>query len=93
MTDVVAGLDIWETKVALVMANASGTNAHRSVEPTDSTTGTNETTDDLVTYYGLAAQLERMLREALIKTGEPRLKAIGVVSWPNSRPSTPFLQD
>ena len=73
VTDVVAGLDIGGTKGTLFLANASDTNVHRSVEPTGSTTGTNETTDDPVTYYGLATQLERMLRKALVKTGEPRL--------------------
>lgn len=80
MTDVVTGIDIGGTKISLVLANLSSEIVHRSVEPTDSTTGTIEFTDDLVTYYGLEEQLERMLTNALVETGGPRLKAIGIVS-------------
>jgi glucokinase len=80
MTDVVAGIDIGGTKISLVLATLSGETIHRSVEPTDSLTGTIELTDDLVTYFGLAEQLERMLTQALVKIDESHLKAIGVVS-------------
>ena len=80
MTDVVAGFDIGGTKISLVLASLSGKNVHRAIEPTDSMTGTIELADDLVTYLGLAEQLERMLAHALVKTGEPCLKAVGIVS-------------
>jgi len=80
MTDVVAGFDIGGTKISLVLAELTGSNVHRSVEPTYSTSGSIEITNDLVTYHGLSEQLQRMLVDTLAKLGEPRLKAIGIVS-------------
>lgn len=80
MLDVVAGFDIGGTKISLVVADSSGDSAHRSIEPTDSASGAIEHTAEHTVYRGVARQLERMLRTALLELQRPRLAAIGIVS-------------
>ena len=80
MLDVVAGFDIGGTKVSLVVADSSDEWVHRSVEATDVEADSMEYVAEHSTYHGLAAQLVRMLRVALVDLRRPRLGAIGIVS-------------
>jgi glucokinase len=80
MPDVVAGFDIGGTKISLVVADSSDARAYRSVEATDVTSDSIEYAAERSTYHGLASQLERMLRTALLDLQGPRLEAVGIVS-------------
>lgn len=80
MLDVVAGFDVGGTKISLVVADSSDGRAYRSVEATDVTSDSIEYAAKHSTYHGLAAQLERMLRAALLDLQRPQLEAIGIVS-------------
>jgi glucokinase len=80
MLDVVAGFDIGGTKVSLVVADSFDEWLYRSVEETDVKADSMEYATEHSTYHGLAAQLERMLRAALVDLRRPRLGAIGIVS-------------
>ena len=80
MLDVVAGFDIGGTKISLVVADSFDEWVYRSVEATDVTSDSVEYGAEHSTYHGLAAQLERMLRAALVDLRRPRLGAVGIVS-------------
>ena len=80
MLGVVAGFDIGGTKISCVISDLSDKRIYRLAEATDSVSGPLDYTNEHSVYHGLAEQLERMLRVALIELGQPRLEAIGIVS-------------
>jgi len=80
MRHVVAGFDVGGSKVALVVEDAGGGRAHRTVEATDTTSGAVRRVGGRLVYDGLARQLTRMLHTALEELHRSQLLAAGVVS-------------
>ena len=100
MTELIAGFDIGGTKIALAVAGCAGGPILRSTEATDLIRDCAKDVEGQLVCFGLAQQLERMLRDALESAGErpSQLKSIGIVSagpirdgtlWcsPNIRPT------